>query len=137
MATRRDGVNGDLDWLLDQFVERATGTTAAAVLSSDGLLVGKSGGLSDDEGDHLSAVASAFQSLAHGAGRHFRAGPVEQTVVQLERAYLLVTSAGGGACLAVLAERSADIGLVAYEMNVFVGQVGGVLEPAPRAARPS
>ncbi|MBV9843647.1 MAG: roadblock/LC7 domain-containing protein [Kutzneria sp.] len=124
----------DLNWLLDNLVERVVDTKHAIVLSTDGLLIGKSGGLSRDDSDQLSAMASAFQSLARGTGRHFAGGQVRQTIVEMEHAYLFVTAAGHGACLAVLAEGNADVGQIAYEMNLLVKQVGVYLSAAPRHA---
>ncbi|GAA4892867.1 roadblock/LC7 domain-containing protein [Streptomonospora salina] len=123
----------DLNWLLDGLVERAVGARYAIVLSADGLLMGSSEGLGTDDAEHLSAVASAFQSLARGTGRQFNGGEVLQTVVEMENAYLFVSGSGSGACLAVVAEESSDVGLVAYEMNVLVEQVGRFLEASPRA----
>lgn len=123
---------GELNWLLDDLVERVVGARHAVVLSADGLLIGKSKLLSRDDSDQLSAMASAFQSLAKGAGRHFDGGQVRQTIVEMEYAYLFVTSAGQGACLAVLAEEQADIGMIAYEMNLLVKRVGVYLVSAPR-----
>ncbi|MFI9388314.1 roadblock/LC7 domain-containing protein [Kutzneria sp. NPDC052558] len=125
----------DLNWLLDNLVERVVDARHAVVLSADGLLIGKSDGLSRDDSDQLSAMASAFQSLARGAGRHFGGGQVRQTIVEMEHAFLFVTAAGRGACLAVLAEENADIGLIAYEMNLLVKQVGVYLSAAPRTAK--
>ncbi|MEV2276225.1 roadblock/LC7 domain-containing protein [Nocardiopsis sp. NPDC049922] len=122
----------DIDWLLDELLDRAVGSRHAIVLSADGLLIGRSRDLVKEDAEHLSAVASAFQSLARGTGRHFGGGEVLQTVVEMESAYLFVTGAGRGACLAVLAEESADVGLIAYEMNVLVDQVGRYLNAAPR-----
>jgi predicted regulator of Ras-like GTPase activity (Roadblock/LC7/MglB family) len=122
----------DLNWLLDNLVERVVDARHAVVLSADGLLIGKSNGLSRDDSDQLSAMASAFQSLARGAGRHFGGGQVRQTIVEMEHAFLFVTAAGRGACLAVLAVESADVGLIAYEMNLLVKQVGVYLSSAPR-----
>lgn len=124
----------DLNWLLDNLVERVVDTRHAVVLSADGLLIGKSRGLSRDDSDQLSAMASAFQSLARGTGRHFGGGQVRQTIVEMEHAYLFVTAAGRGACLAVLAEETSDVGQIAYEMNLLVKQVGVYLSAAPRAA---
>ncbi|GDY31547.1 roadblock/LC7 domain-containing protein [Gandjariella thermophila] len=122
----------DLNWLLDNLVERVAEVRHAVVLSADGLLVGRSRGLARDDADHLAAMASGFQSLAKGAGRHFDAGRVRQTIVELEHAYLFVMAAGRGACLAVLAGERADIGMVAYEMNLLVKQVGTALSAASR-----
>ncbi|NYJ37305.1 putative regulator of Ras-like GTPase activity (Roadblock/LC7/MglB family) [Nocardiopsis aegyptia] len=128
------GAADNLDWLLDDLVDRVVGAAHAIVLSSDGLLLGGSRGLSSQDAEHLSAVASAFQSLARGTGRHFGGGEVRQTVVEMEHSYLFVTAAGTGACLAVLATEDADVGLVAYEMNLRVKRVGQFLTAAPRRA---
>ncbi|RKS04458.1 putative regulator of Ras-like GTPase activity (Roadblock/LC7/MglB family) [Nocardiopsis sp. Huas11] len=128
------GASDNLDWLLDDLVDRVVGAAHAIVLSSDGLLLGGSRGLASQDAEHLSAVASAFQSLARGTGRHFGGGEVRQTVVEMEHSYLFVTAAGAGACLAVLATEDADVGLVAYEMNLRVKRVGQFLTAAPRRA---
>jgi predicted regulator of Ras-like GTPase activity (Roadblock/LC7/MglB family) len=126
------GAADNLDWLLDDLVDRVVGAEHAIVLSADGLLLGGSRGLASQDAEHLSAVASAFQSLARGTGRHFGGGEVRQTVVEMEHSYLFVTAAGAGACLAVLAAEDADVGLVAYEMNLRVKRVGQFLTAAPR-----
>jgi predicted regulator of Ras-like GTPase activity (Roadblock/LC7/MglB family) len=123
----------DLDWLLEDLVGRVVGARHAVVLSADGLLVGRSSSLSKEDGEHLSAVASAFQSLARGTGRQFGGGKVRQTIVEMEHAFLFVTAAGQGTCLAVLGEQDADVGLIAYEMNLLVKQVGSVLNAPPRS----
>ncbi|MEU0493648.1 roadblock/LC7 domain-containing protein [Nocardiopsis sp. NPDC006139] len=122
----------NLDWLLDDLADRVVGAAHAIVLSADGLLLGRSRDLPPEDAEHLSALASAFQSLARGTGRHFGGGDVRQTVVEMERSYLFVTAAGAGACLAVLATEDADVGLVAYEMNLRVKRVGQFLTAAPR-----
>ncbi|PSK95368.1 putative regulator of Ras-like GTPase activity (Roadblock/LC7/MglB family) [Murinocardiopsis flavida] len=123
----------DLDWLLDGLVERAVGTRFAILLSADGLLIGRSKDLAKEDADHLSALASAFQSLARGTGRQFGGGPVLQTVVEMQHAHLFVTGAGNGACLAVISGEESDIGLIAYEMNVLIEQVGQFLDATPLA----
>ena len=66
----------------------------ALVLSSDGLATGTSQDLTREDSEHLAAVASGFHSLAKGVGRHFDAGRVRQTVVELDEAFLFVTAAG-------------------------------------------
>ncbi|WP_345628904.1 roadblock/LC7 domain-containing protein [Rugosimonospora acidiphila] len=128
---------GDLTWLVDDLVERVAQARHAVVLSADGLLISSSSGLSREDGEHLSAVAAGFQSLARGAGRHFGGGAVRQTIVEMETNFLFVTAAGTGACLAVLADEDADVGLIAYEMAMLVTRVGQYLtSPARASARP-
>lgn len=103
------------------------------MLSSDGLLLGRSAALGRENAEHLAVMASAFRSLSRSVGTQFGKGLVHQTVIELEMGYLVVTEAGEGACLALLATGQADLGMVAYEMNVIVQQVGRTLSASPRA----
>lgn len=118
---------GGLGWLLDDLVERVPSARQAVVLSVDGLMMGGSRGLDREDAEHMSAIAAGFQSLARGASRHFNAGAVRQTIVEMESAFLFVSAAGQGACLAVLADSQSDIGLIAYEMAMLVKRVGQTL----------
>ena len=122
-----------LSWLLDDLVKRLAGAEQAIVLSGDGLLLGRSATLERDIAEHLAAMASAFQSLSRAVGTQFGKGAVQQSVVEMEYGYLVVTEAGEGACMALLASASSDLGMVAYEMNVIVQQVGTSLSASPRA----
>ena len=115
---------GSLDWLLDDLVSRVAQIEKAVILSRDGLAIGSSGTLSREDSEHLSAVAAGFQSLARGVGQHFGCGLPRQTIVEMESAFLFVTAAGEGSCLAVLAGAGADAGLIAYEMALLVKRVG-------------
>ncbi|MDI3423270.1 MULTISPECIES: roadblock/LC7 domain-containing protein [Streptomyces] len=114
---------GGVDWLLDDLVDRVAEVRHAVMLSSDGLCVGASTGMGRDESERFSAIASGFHSLAKGAGRHFDAGGVVQTMVELQGGFLFVVAAGDGSCLAVFTDGHADIGLVAYEMALLVDRV--------------
>lgn len=125
--------SGELNWLLDELVGRVGSIRKALVLSSDGLPTGGSRDLSREDGEHLAAVASGFHSLAKGVGRHFDVGRVRQTIVELDDAFLFVTAAGDGSCLAVLAEADSDVGQIAYEMTLLVKRVGVHLGSAPRS----
>jgi predicted regulator of Ras-like GTPase activity (Roadblock/LC7/MglB family) len=122
----------ELSWLLDDLVARVASIRKALVLSGDGLATGASDGLTREDSEHLAAVASGFHSLAKGVGRHFEAGRVRQTIVELDDAFLFVTAAGDGSCLAVLADADSDVGQVAYEMALLVKRVGVHLAAEPR-----
>ncbi|MGW3988771.1 roadblock/LC7 domain-containing protein [Streptomyces sp. NPDC004830] len=124
--------SGELDWLLDDLTLRVSEIRHAVVLSNDGLAVGASSDLRREDAEHLAAVASGFHSLAKGAGRHFGAGGVRQTMVEMDEGFLFVAAAGDGSCLALLTAVTADIGLVAYEMARLVKRVGEHLGTAPR-----
>ncbi|MBW6432254.1 roadblock/LC7 domain-containing protein [Actinoplanes hulinensis] len=131
MAQTKQSAN--LTWLLDDLVERVPTAQQAVVLSADGLMLGASAAMSREDAEHLSAMAAGFQSLAKGASRHFLAGQVRQTVVEMEEAFLFVTAAGQGACLAVLASADADLGLIAYEMAMLVTRVGQTMAAPERS----
>jgi predicted regulator of Ras-like GTPase activity (Roadblock/LC7/MglB family) len=103
------------------------------VLSVDGLLTAASSGLSRDDAEHLSAVAAGFSSLARGTGQRFNGGAVRQTIVEMESAFLLVSAAGHGSCLAVLADTDTDLGILAYEMTMLATRVGTHLATPQRS----
>ena len=134
MTVAPGGKPRDLDWLLEDLMNRVPGCTGAVLLSADGLLISRTRRFSRDEGDSLAAVAAAFHSLARGAGRQFGGGAPRQTRVELETAFMVITAAGQGACLAVLATVDVDLGTTAYEMNMLVRKVGEHLSAPPRSA---
>lgn len=124
---------GELNWLLDELVSQVPQVRHAVVLSGDGLPMGASAGLSRDEGERFAAIASGFHSLAKGVGRHFQAGHVVQTMVELEGGFLFVAAAGEGSCLSLFTDADADVGLVAYEMARLVRRVAEHLGVASRS----
>ncbi|MCG5218771.1 roadblock/LC7 domain-containing protein [Streptosporangium sp. KLBMP 9127] len=124
----------DLAWLVDDLVSRTREAEHAIVLSTDGLLMASSDGLAQADAEHLSAVAAGIQSLAKGVGERFEGGAVRQTIIEMRSAYLLVTVAGKGTCLAVLCSQDADVGVVAYEMAMLVTRVGQYLTSPARTA---
>lgn len=132
--SQRTNAAGDLNWLLEDLVQRVVDIRHAVLLSADGLLVASSASLGRADAEHLSAVASGFQSLARGAGRHFEGGTVRQTVVEMETGFLFVTAAGYGANLAVVSTAACDVGLVAFEMNLLIQRVGHSLATVSRSA---
>jgi predicted regulator of Ras-like GTPase activity (Roadblock/LC7/MglB family) len=123
-----------LHQLLNDLVTRVVGAQGAIVLSADGLLLGKSASLTKDDSDQLSAIASSLQSLAKGVQRFFDRGRVLQNMIEMERGYFFVVAAGQGAFLAVLADDTVDVEMIASEINRLVKRVGEHLTAAPRAS---
>ena len=122
----------DLGRLLDDLADRVEHLRQAVILSRDGLAVAASTSLERNDAEHLSALAAGVQSLARGAGAHFGAGGVQQIIIELEEAYLFVTSAGHGACLAVLCSSKAAPAVIAYEMALLVKKASPQLAAQPR-----
>lgn len=127
----------ELDWIVSRFVSEVPGTAHAVLVSSDGLLMAASQGLPADRADQVAAVSSGLASLAFGASRLFEGGGVLQTVIEMERGYLLLMSVGDGSNLAVLTQEAADIGQVGYEMALLVDRVGRMVQAQARASVPS
>jgi uncharacterized protein len=127
----RDAQN--LNWLINDFVDKVPGVAHTIAVSADGLLLAVSDGFPRDRADQLAAVACCLSSLTQGAARVFEGGLVNQTVIEMERGFLFIMAIGDGSCLAVLAAPMCDVGLVGYEMALLVSRFGEVLTPAVRA----
>jgi predicted regulator of Ras-like GTPase activity (Roadblock/LC7/MglB family) len=129
----------DLDWLLESLLERTPGTRHALVLSRDGLKLCRTSGLSVDQADQLSAIASGIQSLAHGASAEFGdgTGGVRQSMTEFHGGLLFIVEAGEGAHLAVVAGEEADAGVIGHNMNELVEQIGEYLSSPARDPRAS
>ena len=123
---------GELDWLIDSLAASVSGIRQAIILSPDGLPLGRSPGLTEDDADHLAALAAGAQGLARGAGQRFGYGDVSQTIIEMDAALLFITPAGRGTCIALLADADADAGQIAYEMAVLVKRVGQHMVANPR-----
>jgi uncharacterized protein len=129
----QSGTARDFHWLVSNFVTSVPGVSNALVLSSDGLPMAVSEGLTPELADRLAAVAAGLVGLANGAAGPFEAGRVTQVVVELEHAYVFVTGVSDGSSLAVLARDDCDVGLVGYEMGILVDRAAALLTPALRA----
>ncbi len=117
------GGGADLDRLVEDLIRRVPAIRQVVVLSVDGLLKSASSGISQEDAEHLAAVAAGFQSLAVGAGQRFSGGRVRQTIIDMESAFLFVTAAGPHACVAVLSDADSDLGQVAYELVILASEV--------------
>ena len=123
----------NVNWLIENFVDRVPGVSEAVVVSADGLPMAVSTGLDRDAADRFAAVASGLIGLAYGAAGRFGGGAVSQIVIEMEHAFLFVTGISDGSCLAVVAGAGCDVGLVGYEMAIMVERAGAVLTPELRS----
>lgn len=128
------GEQRDLDWVVSKFVDEVPSAAHAILVSADGLLMAASRSIPGERAEQVAAVSSGLASLAVGAARLFDGGAVLQTVVEMQRGYLLLMSVGDGSHLAVLTEDSADIGQVGYEMALLVDRVGRVIQAQARVS---
>jgi predicted regulator of Ras-like GTPase activity (Roadblock/LC7/MglB family) len=124
--TDRHGFN----WLLANFVRKTDGVRDAIAVSSDGLLIAGSDGLSRTEADQLAAIVSSMASLARSASRRYEFDGLKLIMIEMRRGFLLVSAINGGSCLGVLADGGCDPGLVGYEISLLADRFGTLLTPA-------
>lgn len=131
--------NGEraLNWLVSRFVQEVPDVAHALLVSADGLLMAESASIPGDHAEQVAAVSSGLSSLGVGAAHLFDGGAVLQTIVEMERGYLMLMSVGDGSNLAVLTREAADIGQVGYEMALLVDRVGRAVQAQARVGVPS
>lgn len=116
-------------WLISEFVRSADGVIDAVAVSSDGLLIASSEGLTRDRADHLAAVVSGIASLTHNAASTHGFRGMKLVMIEMVDGFMMVKHIRDGSCLGVLAEEDCDIGLVGYEMAVLADRAGALLTP--------
>ena len=119
----------NFNWLLDTFTSSTAGVVEAIAVSSDGLLMAMSAVTDRANAERLAAVVSGMTSLAGGAANTYSLGGLNRVIVDMADGYLLITSISSGSVLGVIADRSANLGTVAYEMTLFATRAGSTLTP--------
>lgn len=119
----------DFTWLLVKFARETAGVLDVIAVSSDGLLMAVAGQADRASSDRLSAIVSGMASLAAGAGSSYGLGALNKVIVDAEGGYLIVMAMSAGALLGVVAERTASLATVAYEMALFINRTNGILSP--------
>jgi predicted regulator of Ras-like GTPase activity (Roadblock/LC7/MglB family) len=137
----------DLSWLLNRLVKEVPGLLSVAVVSADGLPLlssetadvpsrpirrGTGTGPGGSTAD-LATVVSGLGSLTGGAASLMAGGAVRQTLVAMDTGNLLVMSISDGSLLGAYTAPEADMGMVTYNMALFVGRAGHLLTPRLRA----
>lgn len=122
----------ELGWLLTRFGQKTPGVIVSTVVSVDGLLVATSDGLDDVTADQVAALVSSLSSVSAGASAAFDGGRLAKVLVAYANGYLLLSSLGESAVLAVLSAQGSDVAFIGAEMGTLGQRVGAVLAPALR-----
>ncbi|MFI6689408.1 roadblock/LC7 domain-containing protein [Streptomyces sp. NPDC050485] len=131
----------DLTPLLEEFVARIPGVTAALLATPDGLRQAKAG-MDTDDADGMAALIAGLQSLARAQFRA-SAGSVRQVVIEHDAGSLYLMRAdatdpaAAGALLAVRTEPGADPQVVGFEMSRWIAGIDAHLQSALRATAAS
>ena len=122
----------DFGWLVDNFALSTPGVTHALIVSSDGLPLITSTGLSADLADPLAAMTSGIISLGNNIASKVGETGCDQVMLKFPTGHFLFMSIGNLAGFAVLVREGANLGVIAHQMAQLVDAVGHVLTPQLR-----
>ncbi len=122
-------IDDDLGFVLDSFVGEIEGVRFAQTVSADGIHLASSACTDREQLDTFAAIASGLASLADGTVDLFDAGSVTRHIVEASNGWVLLSRISNTASIGVVAEKTADLGLVGYEMALLSKRLGTVLSP--------
>ena len=115
-----------LDGVLTELITAASGITAAAVVSFDGLMMASA--LPEDlDEDRVAAMSAALLSLGEQATNGFGCGNLDQLFAEGDDGYVVMLSARDEAVLTAVADREAKLGFILYEMRRAADRIADVL----------
>ena len=101
---------------LDDLNGSSADVEASALISTDGLMIASALPTGIDE-DRVGAMSAALLSLGDRAGRELARGSIDRVMVQGEKGYVIMTSAGEEAVLTVMAKANAKLGLIFLDIK--------------------
>jgi len=127
----------DYAWVLEnELLNAVRGTRCAVLAASDGMPRFYAG-VSKDQADPLSAVATGLLSVTGAVGQAVgRPSSVRQVMAELQDLIFYVIAAGDNGVLAVLAEPSVDAGRLTHRMHELARRMSDQLSTPARIATP-
>lgn len=121
-ATREELLAGALDDLMREDPD----IQAAALVSLDGFTMASAlpAGM---QADRVGAMSAAILGLGERAAAELGRGHLSQVFIEGENGYVLLIAAGDRAVLTAMAEPSAKLGLVIYDMKATADRIGQIL----------
>jgi predicted regulator of Ras-like GTPase activity (Roadblock/LC7/MglB family) len=127
------GETADLGRSLDAFSNEVKGVTDIVVISDNGLWIAARSQLQPDDIDRMAANISMLHALTTGAAQFLGGHTVLNTAVQSKNGYLAMMRADERLLVAVLADRSSDIGQVVYELSRLCDHIAATRRPEDSA----
>jgi predicted regulator of Ras-like GTPase activity (Roadblock/LC7/MglB family) len=123
----------NFDWMLKQLHDSVPGIEMIVVLSADGLRIARYGG-EPDSADRVAAACAGLQSLASAVAVEIPGsdGRMKLVIIEIDRGYFYLMSAGANAYLAVLADVRTEPGTMSAHMRDLVVRIGSHLTSPPR-----
>ena len=111
---------------LDELMDEDTDIQAAALVSLDGFTMA-SALPAEMQSDRVGAMSAAILALGERAAAELGRGQLSQVFIEGEDGYVFLVAAGSWAVLTAIADPSAKLGLVIYDMKKAAERVGRVL----------
>ncbi len=115
-----------LNKILRNLQSESPGVEASALISEDGLMLASS--LPQDlEETRVAGMTATLLNLGTRAAGELRRGEVQEVIVRGERGYAVMISAGRGVLLLVLANETAKLGLIFFDMREAIKGIKNIL----------
>lgn len=102
--------------ILDDLNSSSADVEASALISTDGLMIASALPSGIDE-DRVGAMSAALLSLGDRAGSELGRGATDRILIQGEKGYVIMTSAGNEAVLTIMAKPNAKLGLIFLDIK--------------------
>ncbi|WP_323748487.1 roadblock/LC7 domain-containing protein [Anaerosoma tenue] len=125
-TTRQMSREEQLAQALDELMREDGDIQAAALVSLDGFTMASAlpAGM---QADRVGAMSAAILGLGERAAAELGRGHLSQVFIEGENGYVLLIAAGSRAVLTAMADPSAKLGLVLYDMKAIAERIGNVL----------
>ena len=111
---------------LDELMEEDADIHAAALVSLDGFTMA-SALPAEMQSDRVGAMSAAILALGERAAAELGRGHLSQVFIEGEDGYVFLIAAGSWAVLTAIADPSAKLGLVIYDMKKTAERIGRIL----------
>ncbi|UED85153.1 roadblock/LC7 domain-containing protein [Streptomyces profundus] len=134
MTTRDVRADDGLAWVLTPLLE-LPGVRHAVIATGDGLVEGSSPGLGRASAERVAAMTATLHAAARAFTTSFtdeEAPGLQQTVVESKEGFAIVVPAGQNTSLALFADPEAQLGNIAYQMQVQVAALARAMAAPAR-----
>lgn len=119
----------NLQWAIDRFASDTPGVISTQTVSSDGMHLAASGSVDEVSSDQMAAICSGMVSLADSAADVHGIAPTSRMLVEASNGWIIISRISHRATLAVVAQKTADIGMIGFEMAELAETMGDLLSP--------
>jgi len=115
------GGTGELKNILEDLHKGCTDIQLSMVATQDGLTMTSLGSVHDP--DEVGANCAELQSICHKTAKQLQQGELEQMLLKCSDGYMLVTTAGESAILAIMTKPDSNLGIIFIEAERAAGSI--------------